>query len=307
MRKGARFRSPFRDFPDGVQHRRRQHGSVRIRSEASAMQSATRHPVATYLVITYLLTGVVFVLPLLSRAGLGLLPIELPGVAPFILLSAFGLALLAFLATALADGRPGVRELASRARRFRVSPIWYLVAIVREPMLLVGWLAGLLLAALLVNYWEEVGWTGFVLHRLQPRIGPVAASVVTTWFQSALHLPLVFIAGGVTDGRVPPDEYPFYLVALFVLPIPVRIVLTWLYNRSGNSLPVVGIYHAGLGIASGSSFLPVIAPTVNPVFVYAGFGVLPLVVLVATRGRLGYPRGAEPAAPTGRPLVAEAS
>ncbi len=294
------------------------------------MQSATRHPVATYLVITYLLTGVVFVLPLLSRAGLGLLPIELPGVAPFILLSAFGLALVAFLATALADGRPGVRELASRARRFRVSPIWYLVAmaalpltalaaavvfagfeplvaIVREPMLLVGWLAGLLLAALLVNYWEEVGWTGFVLHRLQPRIGPVAASVVTTWFQGALHLPLVFIAGGVTDGRVPPDEYPFYLVALFVLPIPVRIVLTWLYNRSGNSLPVVGIYHAGLGIASGSSFLPVIAPTVNPVFVYAGFGVLALVVLVATRGRLGYPRGAEPAAPTGRPLVAEAS
>lgn len=106
----------------------------------------------------------------------------------------------------------------------------------------------------------------------------------------------MFIAGGVTDARVPPEEYPFYIVALFVLPISVRIVLTWLYNRSGNSLPVVGLYHAGLGVATGSSFLPLIAPTVNSVLVYAGFAVLALVVLIATRGRLGYVRPTEGAA-----------
>jgi membrane protease YdiL (CAAX protease family) len=169
-----------------------------------------------------------------------------------------------------------------------VSGIGPIGAIAGEPMLIVSWLIGLLVAAVLVNYWEELGWTGFVLHRLQPRLGPIGASVVTTWLQGALHLPLVFIAGGVTDGRVSPDQYPLYMAALFVLPIPVRIVLTWLYNRSGNSLPVVGLFHAGLGIASGSAFLPAIAPGVNSLVAYAGFAVLAAVILVATRGSLGY-------------------
>jgi hypothetical protein len=96
------------------------------------------------------------------------------------------------------------------------------------------------------------------------------------------------VAGGVTDGRVPMEQIPFYLVALFVLPIPVRLMLTWLYNTSGRSLPIVGLTHAGLGVATGTAFIPVIAPGVAPVVVYAGFAVLAAILLIATRGRLGY-------------------
>ena len=70
------------------------------------------------------------------------------------------------------------------------------------------------------------------------------------------------------------------------------MMLTWLYNRSGHSVPIVGLYHAGLGVASGVAFLPVLAPSVDPVWVYAGFAVLAAVVLVATRGRLGLAPGA---------------
>ncbi|MDP9227070.1 MAG: hypothetical protein M3P18_25135, partial [Actinomycetota bacterium] len=95
--------------------------------------------------------------------------------------------------------------------------------------------------------------------------------------------------GGVTDGRVAPENIPFYLVALFVLPIPVRMTLTWLYNASGRSVPIAGLYHAGLGVASGVAFLPVLAPSVDPVWVYAGFAALAVIVLAATRGRLGLP------------------
>jgi O-antigen/teichoic acid export membrane protein len=120
-------------------------------------------------------------------------------------------------------------------------------------------------------------------------MGPIRASVATTWMQATLHLPLVFIAGGVTVGRVAPEAIPFYLVALYILPIPVRMTLTWLYNASGRSVPIAGLYHAGLGVASGVAFLPVLAPSVDPVWVYAGFAALAAVVLVATRGRLGLP------------------
>ena len=156
------------------------------------------------------------------------------------------------------------------------------------PEVLAVIVVGSLLAFALVNWWEEAAWTGFALERLQPRLGPIGASVVTTWLQALIHLPLVFIAGGVTDGRVSAELVPFYLVALFVLPIPVRIALTWLYNASGRSVPVVGLAHAGLGVAAGSAFLPAFAPGVDPVWVYAGFAVVGIVILAITRGRLGF-------------------
>jgi hypothetical protein len=41
-------------------------------------------------------------------------------------------------------------------------------------------------------------------------------------------------------------------------------------------------------VAAGTGFIPVLAPGVDPVIVYAGFAVLAAVVLIATRGRLGF-------------------
>lgn len=279
---------------------------------------AQRHPLAVFLSFSYGAAALLFALPLLSSAGLGIIDLELPGVAPFVLLSAIALAGAAFVATALAEGRDGVRALRRRVFHFRVKPGWYLVALallpatglvaasvvsgltpitalISDPGIAISAAVGALFAFLLVNWWEEVGWTGFALERLQPRIGPVASSVVTTWLQALIHVPLVFVAGGVTDGRVPADQIPFYLVALFVLPIPVRIVLTAIYNAADRSLPIVGLYHAGLGVATGTAFLPVLAPGIAPIVAYAGFAVVAAIVLVATRGRLGFTGGADAA------------
>jgi membrane protease YdiL (CAAX protease family) len=276
---------------------------------------ARRHPLAVFLAIAYGISALAFALPLLSNAGIGAIDVDLPGAAPFILISAIGLAVAAFAATALADGREGVRELRRRTLRFRVKAAWYAVALfllpgtafaaalvvagldpvirlATNPGIVVGIVGGAVVAFALVNWWEETAWTGFALHRLQGRIGPIGASVVTTWLQALVHVPLVFVADGVTVGRVPADQIPFYLVALFVLPIPVRLVLTWVYNASGRSLPIVGLYHAGLGVATGAAFLPVLAPGIAPVVAYAGFAVLAVVVLAATRGRLGLARPA---------------
>ena len=271
-----------------------------------------RHPLAVFLAIAYTATAAIFALPLLSTAGIGAINLDLPGVAPFIVLDALVLAGAAFVATALAEGRSGVRDLRRRVFHFRVNPGWYALAILLLPVtamataivaggagvvaaivgdpvtVLAVIVVGSLFAFVLVNLWEEAAWTGFALERLQPRLGPIGASVVTTWLQALVHVPLVFVVGGVTDGRVPADQIPFYLVALFVLPIPVRMALTWLYNRSGRSVPIVGLAHAGLGLATGVALIPVVAPAVDPVWVYAGFAAVAAVLLVATRGRLGF-------------------
>jgi membrane protease YdiL (CAAX protease family) len=276
---------------------------------------AHRHPIRTFLAFAYGASAAIFAIPLLSNAGIGVIDLDLPGAAPFVLLSAFALVGAAFLATALGEGRDGVRKLRGRVFRFRVSTRWYLVAflalpgaalaaavvvsgvaplvaLLSNPVMVLGVVIGAIVAFALVNWWEEAAWTGFALHRLQRRIGPVKASVATTWMQALVHVPLVFVAGGVTDGRVAPDQVPFYLVALFVLPIPVRVTLTWLYNASGRSVPIAGLYHAGLGVATGAAWLPVLVPGIYPLVAYAGFAALAVVVLVATRGRLGLEPGA---------------
>jgi membrane protease YdiL (CAAX protease family) len=281
------------------------------RKAQTTMRSiAQRHPMAVFLAIAYIASAAIFALPFLANTGLGVIDLDLPGIAPFVLLSAFALAGAAFITTALAEGRDGVRGLRRRVFHFRVNPGWYpvalvllpgaalltavalagfepLVKLVTSPDVVIGAVIGAVVAFALVNWWEEAAWTGFALERLQPRLGPIGASVVTTWLQALVHLPLVFIAGGVTEGRVAPEQVPFYLVALFVLPISVRLVLTWLYNSTGRSVPIVGLAHAGLGIAAGSGFIPVLAPTVDPVWVFAGFALLAAVVVVASRGRLG--------------------
>jgi membrane protease YdiL (CAAX protease family) len=288
---------------------------------------AHRHPMAVFLTIAYVASAAIFALPFLATTGIGVIDLDLPGIAPFVLLSAISLAGAAFVTTALAEGRDGVQGLRRRVFHFRVNPGWYLVALVllpgaalltavalagfeplvklvTSPDVVIGAVIGAVVAFVLVNWWEEAAWTGFALERLQPRLGPIGASVVTTWLQALVHLPLVFIAGGVTEGRVAPDQIPLYLVALFVLPISVRFVLTWLYNATGRSVPIVGLAHAGLGIAAGSGFIPVLAPTVDPVWVFAGFAILAAVVLVATRGRLGLERTNPEPAPRGEPSIA---
>ena len=271
---------------------------------------ARRNPIKAFLMVVYVWGGVAFALPLLSGIGLGVLPIDLPGVAPFVVLAAIGLAVAGFVVSRWLDEREG-RAFRRRLFHLRVHPLWYLLALiglpltalatvtvgqgtgpVRElserPELLALAIASAGAAFLLVNWWEEAGWTGFFLERLQGQIGPVWASVVTTFAQAVIHLPLFFIVDGVTSGRVAGDQIPLYLGLLFVLPIPVRMIITWIYNSTGRSVPVVGIFHAGLGVATGADLVPAIAPDFEMLWVYAGFTVVGALVLVLTRGRLGY-------------------
>jgi hypothetical protein len=94
-------------------------------------------------------------------------------------------------------------DLRRRIFRFRVNPLWYLFAALvlpvtalltaefvgggsavgelsSRPDLLLDVVAEILIAFVLVNWWGEVAWTGFMVHRLQPRIGPIWVGVVTT-------------------------------------------------------------------------------------------------------------------------------
>lgn len=104
----------------------------------------------------------------------------------------------AFAVTALTEGRPGVQQLLRRLVLWRVGWRWYAVAVLLIPVSEVAVTAALggpdalraftpaalLLypAAYLAHFFfgplfEESGWRGFALPRMQDRFGPLRASL----------------------------------------------------------------------------------------------------------------------------------
>lgn len=284
-------------------------------SGSALKQWVARHPVLAYLILAYAVSWAIFLVPFLSKEGTGLLSYDVPPVQVFILLvSVIGLAGSAFTVTAIAEGRAGVRVLASRLVRWRVGIVWYLVAffgllvialvavtvtygtapigvLVRQPSLMLGFLVQVVLVAALVNLWEETGWTGFMFTRLQPRYGALVAAVLVAPCFGGIHLPLLAVTDGLTTGRVKPQDVPLLVVMLLaVSSIPVRVIAAWLYNNSRGSVLIMGLLHASLGATAGTVVLPYLVPkgTDLTLPVYGSIAVAAALLVIVTRGRLSY-------------------
>jgi uncharacterized protein len=280
-------------------------------SISSLKRFIIHHPLVAFLGMVYSISWLLFVLPLLSTNGIGVLPVAIP-VAPFLLLSViFGLTLPVYSVTRVTQGREGVRELKRRYTHWRAGILWYGLALFALPiadllaaslwlgmapltafanrwqLLFTVFLPDALVGAILINLWEEGAWTGFLLPRLQERWGTLASSVMVAAAMGLFHLPLIFILGGVSDVPIPPDRYWFYFVFLFVGPIPFRLLITWLWNSTRGSVIIVALFHAAFNVTTGQKFLPVFVPGTT-LWVYGVYTVLALIVVVLTRRKLAY-------------------
>jgi len=94
---------------------------------------------------------------------------------------------------------------------------------------------------------EEVGWRGFALPRLQARHSPLTASVIVWAFWSVWHAPAYL-------GGFAPQSLENTVVE-FVLILPVTVLFTWFYNRTGGSLLAVALLHPAMNTAT--HFLPI--------------------------------------------------
>jgi len=281
---------------------------------ASVKRSIARHPVSAFLLLLYPISWLLFLPEVLGKSGLAIIPVDIPAQVGILLVTIFGLTGVIFLVTLIADGKAGTRALRRHYYHFRTGPQWYLLAIFGPPALLLlaglalhgastlnsfgrnaaliptTYLLNVALIALLISVWEEGGWMAFMTARLQPRLGPVWASVVVAPCFGFIHFPLFLITGGLIDNARPQGvhvfEYAFYLLVLFA--IPVRIVITWIFNSTGGSLPVVALLHASIDTTASGAVLMAFYPAVDGRLLYVGIAVVALIAIAATRGRLGY-------------------
>lgn len=271
-----------------------------------------RHPLASFFTLAAATSWIAWLPYILSPHGLGVWNIRIPellgsaqfvGVLPGAYVGPLG---AAFIVTAVTDGRVGLRRWAARLWRWRVSWYWYAGVLLGVPavliaagaafsggsvsapsmLLLLAYVPGMVIQLLTTGLAEEPGWRDFALPRLQRRLGPVRASLVLGPLWGAWHFPL-FLSdwGGYPDA---PWTRPVYFM---IFCIAFTIVVTWVFNRTRESLPIVMLLHVGLNNTS-SILLPVMFAALSVetslLASMAAATIVAIVLLIATRGRLGF-------------------
>jgi membrane protease YdiL (CAAX protease family) len=232
--------------------------------------------VAAFFVLAYALSWLAW-LPAILLGG-GMLAI-IPG--------AFGPAVAAYVVTRSTGG--SVRAWARQVIHWRVKPRYYLYALglpallfaaVNTTLALLGedvdlsllgerapsYLATFALVALLGGGQEEPGWRGFALPRLQQRLTPLRATLLLAFLWGVWHLPIYGIG--------------------FVGPMLFAFFYTYLYNRTG-SVGLCVLLHGNFTAALDNLTLASNNLTVDATIAATLLAAI-LLLIVATRGRLGY-------------------
>ena len=219
----------------------------------------------------------------------------------WIIFSAFGPFLAAVITIWTGKGRTALHQWLRQVFRLRVPVILYLAGAFFLPFVigvlhygLYGFLGGepdfskalpwylypvnLLFVTLLTGGNEEPGWRGFALPALLERFHPMLAALILGTIHAAWHLPFLSQYG---------TTFGWYLFNL----IPLTVVLNWFYLKSRKSVVPVMLLHASTNVIGN------VIPT--PMVVLGGLGTymvlrglvywaMAIVIVVLTRGRLGY-------------------
>ncbi len=277
----------------------------------SLRQVMRKHPLFFFFLIAYAGSWIIAAPYVLSAWGI------LPGDYTFayILKPFVGPTLAAIIMTGITDGKAGVLRLRQRLRQRRAGWQWYLFILLGIPTLLLlgiiiqpGVLASFhgLTPIILVSYPvyflviffgvampEEIGWRGFALPRMQGRCGPLWGTLLLGVLWGFWHL-LYFLTpshGGGTGTGVAPFLISFPIFLLMV--IALAIINTWVFNHTGGSIFISNLVHASVDtpqLVWIPLFLAVNETSMNLSALIA-FGVPALLIVILTRGRLGYQPG----------------
>jgi uncharacterized protein len=232
------------------------------------MQWMRKHPVVSFVLGAYVFAWGCWLYLFISTPPGGMQA----GISPLFLLFALagglGPSLIAIILSRIVDGRGGGRKLLGQFSFTRGSPAWLLVALLLVPAvsaltLLVELLLGRQLAGgnildrlalgiiwpLFAGFGEEFGWRAFMLPRLQQRFKglPAALIVGVTW--GCWHMMADFI-GLRSYGWL---FIPYFLLAGPLLLTAHAIIMSWIYNSTGNMAYIV-LYH--FTITSSAILLP---------------------------------------------------
>lgn len=137
---------------------------------------------------------------------------------------------------------------------------------------------------------EEIGWRGFALPLMQARFGALKAALFMGVLWALWHLP-DFLTVAQRGGPGSSLSLLYFNLPIFILSgIAISIVVTWVFNYTNASVFIAILLHTSLNAfstlqanLSGSKLL-----TDTDLSFTIGFVILALLILVFTKGKLGY-------------------
>jgi membrane protease YdiL (CAAX protease family) len=224
-----------------------------------------------------------------------------------------GPALAAIIVTAVTGGGASLRRLRDRCLQWRAGWLWYLLILLGVPTLLylgislppgvktsgsgltlpvlVTYVVTFVIVYFLVGLPEEIGWRGFALPRMQPRYGPLWGSLLLGVLWGGWHL-LYFLTPAHGGGPGVSGATALTNFAVFLLMvIALSIIFTWVFNHTQGSVFLAGLLHSSIDTPQAvfvSGVVSAATETRLDLTFLLVFGALALLIVLLTRGRLGY-------------------
>jgi uncharacterized protein len=270
-----------------------------------------RHPLFSYFFMAYAFTWITLLPYTLAEWSSPLPKAQFYNL--FFILHTFGPAVSAYVMFRITDGKAGWLSVRNRIKQVRAGWGWYAFILLGIPALIL--IGMLILPGALTSFQglppyflaqypflfvliffgggplgEEIGWRGFALPLMQSRYGALRATLLLGVLWAFWHLEDFFTAsqgGGPGTGLV---AFTYHLPIFLVMVMALAIIMTWVFNHTRGSIFIAILLHASYdafgSVAQPLFSAPLVAKT-NLSFV-TGFGVLAILILILTRGRLGY-------------------
>lgn len=214
-----------------------------------------KSPLASYFIIAWILTWLL-VMPLVLT-GLGILSVNMN----WHFLGPLGPTISAIIVLYITNKTEGLKSLKNSIIKWRIGPFWILFSAfimpvflflaillnlsftgnfidlgayllnegITDPLSIIIWVC---VGALSYGIFEEIGWRGYALPKLQEKYNPLISTIILFIGWGFWHTPMFFY-------RFNLDILFGWLYGLFL----GTIVLTFIYNSSGGSTFAAILFH----------------------------------------------------------------
>lgn len=235
-----------------------------------------KNPIVAYFTLTFLVSwGAILVM--IAINGMPTTVSEAQAQLPLAIMTfLLGPCISGLVMIGLVYGRAGYRNLVSRLFKWRISLVWYVVALIIapavftvthfilsliSPVYLPGFLTAPdgpaliflgIMSGIMVGILEEIGWFGFAIPEMRKRYSALRVSLIVGFIWGAWHIMANDIWAIKTySGEIPTVLYAVLSALSFLigqLP-PFRILMVWAYEHTG-SLFLMMVMHFSLTACS---------------------------------------------------------
>ena len=249
-------------------------------SETKTNSMIRRHSVTLFFVLTFLIAYVMIMLVFLTG-------IEWP-----VYVAAVSASIAGLITAALTGGKEGLKRLLSGFIRWRCNPMWYILAIIIPPMIIlitigismifntqfqIQWTAGWAMVITIFSLefvqsglGEEIGWRGYATPKLMERRSALVSSLIVGVVWAAWHIPLYFIPGWIQHTLSQSIGFPLTFMVYSSFIIALAIAHSWIYLVSKGNLWLPVLMHSSI-----NSFMAFFA-----LGDFEVYGLMPMIIVI---------------------------